>query len=294
VKRLTTPNTTHTIAAPDARVTQVRIARLEPMRIVVTVKFVPDLQSERSFTEGAVTRVGDDGTMNELDENAVEAALRIRESLPEGECEVTAVTVGGPDAVAAVRKALQLGVDHAVHVSDDAISGSDVFGTATVLAAAIRRVEADGPVDLVITGMAALDGLTSMLPTALAFHLDMAQLTLASDLELADGQVTITRHLDDAHEQVQAPLPAVVSVTDEANKPRFPNFKLIMAARSKPVTTYSLADLGIDAASVGAAAARTQVVWAKPRPPREGRVTITDTGEGGYALADFLIERGLA
>ncbi len=263
------------------------------MRIVVTVKFVPDLQSTRSFTEGYVTRHADDGTMNELDENAVEAALQIRESLPEGECEITAVTVGGPDAVAAVRKALQLGVDHAVHVSDEAIAGSDVFGTATVLAAAIRTIGNDAPVDLVITGMAALDGLTSMLPTALAEYLDVAQLTLASSLTVTDGTATIERHLDDAHVTVSAPLPALVAVTDEANKPRYPNFKLIMAARSKPITTYSLADIGVDPASVGAMAARTTVVDASVRPPRENRVLMTDTGEGGRALADFLIERGL-
>lgn len=264
------------------------------MRIVVTVKFVPDLQSARSFSEGSVTRTADDGTMNELDENAVEAALQIREALPEGECEIYALTVGGPDAVAAVRKALQLGVDHAVHVSDESIAGSDVFGTATVLAAAVRKIEQEGPVDLVITGMAALDGLTSMLPTALAHDLDVAQLTLASSLSVADGVATVQRHMPDAHETVSAPLPALVSVTDEANKPRFPNFKLIMAARSKPITTYSLADIDVDPARVGAMAARTTVVEAAPRPPREDRVTISDKGDGGYALADFLIERGLA
>lgn len=263
------------------------------MRIVVTVKFVPDLQSTRSFTEGSVTRTADDGTMNELDENAVEAALQIKESLPEGECEVFALTMGGADATAAVRKALQLGVDHAVHVNDDAVAGSDVFGTATVLAAAVAKIGEETPVDLVITGMAALDGLTSMLPTALAHKLGFAQLTLASALTVADGAATIERHLPDAHDTVSAKLPALVSVTDEANKPRYPNFKLIMAARSKPIATYSLADLGIDPASVGALAARTTVLDASPRPARENRVTVTDKGEGGVALADFLIERGL-
>lgn len=263
------------------------------MRIVVTVKFVPDLQSTRSFTDGAVTRVADDGTMNELDENAVEAALQLREALPEGECEVFALTVGGPDAVTAVRKALQLGVDHAVHVSDEAIAGSDVFGTAKVLAGAVRKIAEDGAVDLVLTGMAALDGLTSMLPTALASELGIAQLTLASHLEVADGAATIVRHLPDAHETVTAALPALVSVTDEANKARYPNFKLIMAARSKPVTTWSLADIGVDGAGVGAMAARTTVVEASPRPVRDNRVIVTDKGEGGKQLAEFLIERGL-
>lgn len=262
------------------------------MRILVTVKFVPDLQSQRSFTDGSVTRTGDDGTMNELDENAVEAALQLKEAAGEG--EVYALTVGGDDAVAAVRKALQLGVDHALHVSDPALAGSDVFATARVIAAAVRKVHEESPLDLVITGMAALDGLTSMLPTALAAELDWSQLTLASGLTVDGASATIVRHLPDAHETVAAPLPAVVSVTDEANKPRYPNFKLIMAARTKPVTTWTLGDLGVDASSVGAAAARTTVVDASPRPPRENRQVVTDTGEGGVALADFLLERGLA
>ena len=264
------------------------------MRVLVTVKFTPDLQSHRSFTDGAVTRIGDDGSMNELDENAVEAAMQVVEA--HGEGEVIALTVGGADAVAAVRKALQLGATQAFHVSDDAIAGSDVFGTAAVLAAAIRTIDSQQPLDLVVTGMAALDGLTSMLPTALAAHLDWPQLTLASALEVdgATRTATIRRDLPDAHETVSAPLPAVVSVTDEANKPRYPNFKLIMAARSIPVTTWSLADLGIEASAVGASAARTRVLDASPRPPRENRQVVTDTGNGGTALAAFLIERGLA
>lgn len=262
------------------------------MRILVTVKFVPDLQSDRSFTDGRVTRTGDDGTMNELDENAVEAALQLKEAA--GESEVFALTVGGPDAVAAVRKALQLGADHAVHVSDEAIAGSDVWGTAAVIAGAVRTLEAEhGAFDLVITGMAALDALTSLLPTALAAELGWSQLTLASSLTVADGEATIVRHLPDEHVTLAAPLPAVVSVTDEANTPRFPNFKQIMAARKAEVTTYSLADLGVDAARVGTGAARTEVLAASPRPLREGRVTVTDTGDGGTQLATYLIEKGL-
>ncbi|WP_062079204.1 electron transfer flavoprotein subunit beta/FixA family protein [Demequina globuliformis] len=262
------------------------------MRILVTVKHTPDLQSQRSFTDGRVTRTAEDGTMNELDENAVEAALQLVEAAGEG--EVYALTVGGPDAVAAVRKALQLGVHHALHVSDEAIAGSDVFGTAKVIAAAVRKVHDEAPLDLVVTGMAALDGLTSMLPTALAAELDWSQLTLASALSVDGGEVTIERHLPDSHETVSAPLPAVVSVTDEANKPRFPNFKLIMAARKAPVTVWTLSDLALDPAQVGAGAARTTVIDASPRPPRADRIKVTDTGDAGTQLANFLIEKGLA
>ncbi|MFW2513216.1 electron transfer flavoprotein subunit beta/FixA family protein [Demequina sp. SO4-13] len=262
------------------------------MRILVTVKHVPDLQSNRSFTDGTVTRTAEDGSMNELDEHAVEAALQLVEEAGEG--EVYALTVGGPDAVSAVRKALQLGAHHAIHVSDEGIAGSDVFGTAMIIGAAVRKVHAEAPLDMVITGMAALDGLTSMLPTALAAELDWSQLTLASAVSVADGEATIERHLPDAHETVTAPLPAVVSVTDEANKPRYPNFKLIMAARKAEVPVWTLADLGIDPALVGGDAARATVVDASERPPRANRTQVTDKGEGGRELAEFLIEKGLA
>lgn len=261
------------------------------MRILVCVKYVPDLQSSRSFTDGRVTRVADDGGMNELDENAVEAALRVVEGLGG---EVVALTVGADDAVVAARKALQLGVSQAIHVVDDAIAGSDVFATARVIAAAARRVAEDGGLDLVVTGMASLDGLTSMLPSALAAELGWPQLTLASSLEVSDGSARIVRHLPDATETVEAPLPAVVSVTDEANTPRYPQFKQIVAARSAEIPRWSLAEIGLDAASVGADAARTRVLSAVPRPPRADRVVIADAGDAGVRLAAFLAERGLA
>lgn len=264
------------------------------MRIVVCVKHVPDLQAERSFTaDGRVDRGQGDGTLSELDEHAVEAALVLTETLGG---EVTVVTVGPADAEDAVRRGLQMGAQHAVHVIDDAIAGSDVFGTALVLAAAIRRLGADGAdgaVDLVITGMAALDGLMSVLPSLLAAHLDLPQATLAAELTVADGVVRVRRDLDHVTEVLEAPLPAVVSVTDQANEPRYPNFKGIMAARKTPVTVWSLADLGIDPADVGDAGARTRVLEATPRPVREDRVLITDDGEAGLRLAAYLAENRL-
>ena len=265
------------------------------MRIVVCVKHVPDLQAERSFTaDGRVDRSQGDGTLSELDEHAVEAALVLTETLGG---EVTVVTVGPADAEDAVRRGLQMGAQHAVHVIDDAIAGSDVFGTALVLAAAIRRLDAEGGaeggVDLVITGMAALDGLMSVLPSLLAAHLDLPQATLAAELTVADGVVRVRRDLDHVTEVLEAPLPAVVSVTDQANEPRYPNFKGIMAARKTPVTAWSLADLGIDPATVGDAGARTRVLEATPRPVRENRVLITDDGEAGLRLAAYLAENGL-
>lgn len=266
------------------------------MRIVVCVKYVPDIQSERSLgPDGRVVRDGGDGTLNELDENAVEAALTLLEAdrASGGPGEVIALTVGPEGAEDAVRRALQMGADEAVHVLDDAIAGSDVFGTAAVLAAAIRHLGASAPVDLVVTGMAALDGLTSMLPAALAAALDVPQLTLAAEVTVAGGVAQVRRELDTATEVLSAPLPVLVSVTDQANEPRYPNFKGIMAARKKPVTVLSLADLGVAPVAVGSAGARTEVLDAVARPAREHRVLITDDGTAGLQLAAYLVENKL-
>ena len=265
------------------------------MRIVVVVKHVPDIQAERTLTpDGRMDRDQGDGTLNELDENAVEAALTLAQEADGG--EVIAVTVGPPDAVDAVRRALQMGADEAVHVLDDAIAGSDALGTAAVLAAAVRRLGADVPVDLVLAGMAALDGLTSLVPAALAAELDLSALTLATSVEVdaAAGTVSVRRELDHADEVLRATLPALVSVSDRANEPRYPNFAGIMAARKKPVTVWTLADLGVDAATVGAAGARTRVLAAAPRPPRTDRVLVQDSGDAGVALAAWLVENKLA
>ncbi|MBC7291355.1 MAG: electron transfer flavoprotein subunit beta/FixA family protein [Actinotalea sp.] len=261
------------------------------MKIVVCVKHVPDVQADRRFTdEGLVDRTQGDGTLNELDENAVEAALALVEAHGG---EVVALTMGPADAEDAVRRALQMGADQAVHVQDDALAGSDVFATAGVLAAALRRIGEDGPVDLVVTGMAALDGLMSVVPSLIAAELGLPQATLAAELAVEDGAVRVRRDLDDATEVVRAPLPAVVSVTDQSNQPRYPNFKGIMAARKKPVTAWSLADLGVDPATVGAAGARTRVLEATPRPPRENRVLVNDDGDAGTRLAAYLVQNRL-
>jgi len=261
----------------------------------VLVKHVPDIQSERALgPDGRVVRDGGDGTINELDENAVEAALLLVE---QHGGEVVALTVGPADAVDAVRRALQLGADAGVHVLDDAIAGSDVFGTVAVLAAAVRRLGADAPVDLVLTGMAGLDGLTSLVPAALAAELDLPQLTLATELTVvATGSgwtARVRRDLEHATEVLEAPLPALVSVTDQANEPRYPNFKGIMAARKKPVEVLELADLGVDPTTVGDAGARTEVVDAAARPARENRILVSDNGDAGIRLAAYLVENKL-
>jgi electron transfer flavoprotein beta subunit len=264
------------------------------VRIVVTVKHVPDVQAERALSDddGRLVRDGGDGTLNEVDENAVEAALVLAEAA--GGAEVVALTMGPDDAVDAARRALQMGADRAVHVLDDAAAGSDALGTAHVLAAAVAKIAADGVrVDLVVTGMATTDGLTSLVPAALAAELGLPALTLATQVTFDGGALTVRRELDHAVETLRAPLPALVSVTDSANEARYPNFAGIMAARKKPVTVWSLADLGVDPDQVGTAGARVRVLDAAPRPPRTDRVLVTDTGDAGTRLAAYLVERKL-
>ncbi|NNU26009.1 electron transfer flavoprotein subunit beta/FixA family protein [Isoptericola sediminis] len=266
------------------------------MRIAVPVKYVPDINAERKFVDCRVDRDPGVGTLNELDENALEAALRLVESLDEAEqasSEIVAVTVAPPEGDMALRKAFQMGVDRGVRVSDDALAGSDYFGTATALAAAVRRLETEAPVDLVITGMAALDGLGSVVPALLAAELDRPAVTFAKKIALLDGSVEVTRETDEAAESLLAPLPAVLSVADTANRPRFPNFKLIMAARSKEIEAWSAADLGLDPGQVGTAGARTETTHAAPRPEKPAVELVQDKGEGGKALAEYLIRHEL-
>lgn len=250
------------------------------MRIVVCVKHVPDVQAERSLDPWTVR--GEDDVLNELDEHAVEAAVQLAQAT---QGEVIAVTMGPAGAVDAVRRALQMGATSAVHISDEALAGSDAIATARVLAAAISQLATEAPVDLVITGMAALDGLSAMVPTALATHLGWPQLTLASELTVADGTATIRRDIGEAVERYAAPLPTVVSVTDQANEPRYPNFRAIMAARKRKVTTWSLADLNLEAQQ-----SATTITRAAPRPPREAGRIVQDSGDGGRQLAQFLID----
>lgn len=290
---------------------------MSALRVVVAVKYVPDIQSARAFSEGRLVRTAEDGTLNELDENAVEAALRLVEALGEEDraaSEVIAVSVGPDGAEAALRKAFQLGVDRAVRVTDDALAGSDYTGTAAALAGAVARLHAERPVDLVLTGMAALDGLGSVVPamTGAALGWPAVGLVTALTLEAREAGLELhaTRELDGASEQVEVAAPAVVSVTDHANDPRFPNFKLIMAARTKTVDVWTAAEVaaaldevtagrgGVPGAAsaadvLGADGARSRVLVAEPRPPRPETVVIVDKGSGGTELAEYLIAHEL-
>ncbi|MDT0446309.1 MULTISPECIES: electron transfer flavoprotein subunit beta/FixA family protein [unclassified Streptomyces] len=256
------------------------------LKIVVCVKYVPDATGDRRFAEDLTTdREAVDGLLSELDEYAVEQALRIAEDADDA--EVTVVTVGPEDANDALRKALSMGADKAVHVEDDDLHGTDVMGTSLVLAKAIEHTG----YDLVICGMASTDGSMGVLPALLAERLGAAQVTLLSEVSLADGRVTGRRDGDAATERLEAALPAVVSVTDQSGEARYPSFKGIMAAKKKPVESLDLEDLGIEAEEVGLAGARTEVTSATERPARTAGEVVTDEGEGGKLLAAFLAER---
>jgi electron transfer flavoprotein beta subunit len=234
--------------------------------------------------------VGVDGLLSELDEYAVEQALQLKEKADNPEdVTVTAVCVGPEQAVDAVRKALQMGVDQGVHVSDEAIAGSDAIGTSLVLAKAVERGTGGSPYDLVMCGMASTDGSMSVVPAMLAERLGLPQLTLASVVEAQGDQVRIKRDGDTATEVVGGTMPLVLSVTDQSGEARYPSFKGIMAAKKKPLETLSLSDLGVDAGDVGLSVAWTEVEETLARPPREaGEIVKDEEGSGAKALADFL------
>jgi electron transfer flavoprotein beta subunit len=260
------------------------------MNIVVCVKHVPDATADRTFeSDNTVDRVGVDGLLSELDEYAVEQALRIKEQRKGGDAEVTALCVGPAKAVDAVRKALQMGADKGVHVVDDAIAGSDAVATSLVLAKAIEKAGGAEKVDVVVCGMASTDGGMGVVPAMLAERLGLLQVTLASMVETEGDQVRIKRNGDTATEVIGGTMPLVLSVTDQSGEARYPSFRGIMAAKKKPLETWSLGDIGIDAGQVGLSVAWTQVVQTAARPPRTaGEIVKDEEGSGAKALADFL------
>jgi len=254
------------------------------MKILVLVKHVPDATGERSFAaDGTVDRAASDGLLSELDEYAVEQSLRIAD---EGDdVEVVALTLGGDDAYDALKRALQMGVSAGIHVNDDAVHGSDAVGTSTVLAAAIAKAAPD----LVVCGMASTDGAMGVVPAMIAERLGWPAATLGATLAVDGQTATIRRDGDVASLTIEVTLPAIVSVTDQSGEARYPSMKGILAAKKKPLDTWTLADLGIDPADVGLDAAWTKVVETAPRPPKAaGRVVPDDDGAGAAALVDYL------
>ncbi len=256
------------------------------MNIVVCVKQVPDTWSERKLREADSTldREAADAVINELDEYAIEEGLRLTEAHGG---EVTILSVGPQKAAEAIRKALSMGADKAVHVTDEGLHGSDALVTSAIIAKALGRIG----FDLVILGSESTDARMGVLAAMLAERLGVPQLSFASKVETDGTAITINRQADYGYDTVEATLPAVLSVVEKINEPRYPSFKGIMAAKKKPVETLSLADLELDAGSAGLAASATEVISFASRPPRQAGTIVTDEGDGGTQAAEFLAAR---
>ena len=256
------------------------------MNIVVCVKQVPDTAVERTLTpgDGTLDRETPDGLINEIDEYAIEEGLKIAEAHGG---EVTILSMGPAKASESIRKALSMGADKAVHISDEALAGSDALVTSLVLAQALKQTG----FDLVIMGSESTDARTGVLAAMLAERLGVPQLTLASKVDISGSEVTVRRVTDEESAAVTGSLPAVVSVVEKINEPRYPSFKGIMAAKKKPVQALTLADLGVDADAAGLAGSWTAVADFAAKPPRAAGTVVKDEGDGGTTVAAFLAER---
>jgi electron transfer flavoprotein beta subunit len=256
-----------------------------PLSIAVCVKRVPDTAADKLLDPGDFTldRDGVESILNPVDECAVEEALRLRETHGG---EVTVVCAGPEGAVArAIRRALAMGCDRGLHLSDPALHGSDALAVAYALC---RVIEGRG-FDLVLCGSESTDARTSLVPPALAEYLGLPGLTYAKTVEVADGRVRIHRERDDGYVVVEAPLPAVVGVSWGANQPRNISFKGIQTAKSKPVDEVSAAVAGIDPARVGLDGSQSVVLGAAARPAQRRRIIVDNrNGDAHIALADFL------
>jgi len=261
--------------------------RLPGMNIVVCVKQVPDSWAEKKLNpaDNTLDREATDAVVNELDEFAIEEALQLQERLggPES-VTVTVLSMGPEKALESVRKGLQMGADNGVHVVDDSLHGTDAIGTSLVLAKAIERLSPE----LVIFGSESTDARMSVVPAMVAERLGRPQLTFANKLDIDGDSISIQRQTDYGYDKVSASLPALVSVVEKINEPRYPSFKGIMAAKKKPVETLTLSDVGVDAGDVGLGGSWSAVESFAARPPRQAGTIVKDEGDGATKLADFL------
>jgi electron transfer flavoprotein beta subunit len=256
------------------------------MKIAVCAKYVPEATAARRIDPSTkrLDRAGE-GVLNPFDANAVEEALKLRDGSGEG--EVVIVSLGPGKALEAMRRALAMGADRVVLVSDEAAAGSDLVATARVLAAALEREEAD----LVLFGQQANDGDGAVLWAAVADRLQRPLISQVAELSHEDGKVRGKRQTEFGYDVIEAPLPAVVAVSDAINVPRYPALKGIMGAKKKPQETLSLVDLGVPAEEAGEAGSRTTVVALNDPPARGDLVKLEDDGSAAEKIVEFLQER---
>jgi electron transfer flavoprotein beta subunit len=257
------------------------------VKIAVCVKQVPDATSHKRLDPAThrLDRSGE-GVLNATDVNAVEEALRLKDG--QGG-EVVVVSLGPEKAMDALRKALAMGADRALLVSDPAAEGSDLLATSRALAAALEREEPD----LVLFGQQSGDGDGAVLWAAVAERLRRPMVSQVAELTVDGAELTGKRQTEFGYDVISAPLPAVIAVSDAINEPRYPSLKGIMGAKSKPQETVSLADLGLDAQSVGDAGSATTVRASAPPPPKSDQVRIEDDGSAAEKIVDYLAEKRL-
>ena len=258
------------------------------MKIAVCVKQVPDAAAPKRLdpTTKRLDR-SVEGAINPFDVHAVEEALRIKEGGAGG--EVVLVSMGPAKAAESLRKALAMGADRVVLVTDDAAEGSDLLGTAKALAAALERESAD----LVLFGQQSSDSDGAVLWGAVAEKLRRPVISQVAELTLSDGKVRGKRQTEFGYDVIEAPLPAVVAVSDAINEPRYPSLKGIMGAKSKPQETVSVADLGLNGDEVGESGKKTEVYAVGEPPSRGDSLKIEDEGDAAQKIVDYLAEHKL-
>ena len=258
------------------------------MKLAVLVKEVPEA-SARTRLDPGTFRLDRSGpaALNPFDAHALEEALRIKER--NGDGEVVAIMMAPARGAESLRKALAIGADRAVHVADDALAGSDLVATARALAKAVEREQPD----LVLLGQQGGDSDGAVLWSALADLLRLPVVSQAASLELADGKATVKRQTEYGYDVIEAPLPAVVAVSDAINEPRYPSLKGIMGAKKKPFDTLAASDLGLPADEAGETGSSTAVLALAEPPSRGDSVRIEDDGSAAEKVVEYLAERKL-
>jgi len=253
------------------------------MNVVVCVKQIPDPADPGALNPDHTLKRDGKLILDESDTYGVEMALQLVDKAGEG--EVTLVSMAPNGEVSGLRQALAMGAAKAVLVSDDALAGAGALDTAKVLAAAIGTV---GEFDLVLAGVESSDGYTGVVPEQIAALLDLPSVGFAKSVDIADGTLKVQRQTEAGYDEVESPLPALVTVTAGVVEPRYPSFKGIMAAKSKPVENKTVADLGLDAASVGWAGAGQEIIDVAAAPEREAGEKIVDEGDAHEKIVAFL------